>query len=158
MKLSPFSSCLLGAALFCVLITPASAEEPTVADVLDGSTEKPAQATADDKAAADTATQEKATPPPELRKTDKFGRDTPRSSFEHYRQAVEENDYGTAVHYLDLWNLPKRMDVEKGPLYARQLEVILDRKLWVNVHDLSTDPEGFDDDGLPNGSGPSIAR
>lgn len=149
------SNCVIATVLCCLLAAPAVAQEPTVADVLEGSkaaTDAQPAATAKTAAPATTTAAEATppTPPAAMRKTEKYGRDTPRSSVERFLDVVRNNDYTTAANYLDLRNLPKDMDVEQGPQYAKQLEIVLARGLWVNVDALSPDETGFSDDGLPS--------
>jgi len=147
MRARSVSTYLFCATLFCLSTALAVAEEPSVADVL----QSPAESAPTEKeSAAPVETQEPVAPPEAMRKTEKFGRDTPHSSVHRFLKAVDDNDYETAAEYLDFRNLPKTMDVHKGRVYAQQLEVILDRGLWVNVDALSPEPEGFSDDGLPS--------
>jgi len=140
-----FSVCCL-----MFLSVPVAGQEPTVADVFNSDEEEttPKDAKADSPSDAKNADNEDA-PPPEKRKTEKYGRETPSSSVERFIDATHANDYETALNYLDLRNLPKGMHRDNGPEYAQQLEVILDRGLWVDVDTLSSDPEGFHEDGLP---------
>jgi len=137
--------CLLGATLLCAASPSSIAEEPTIADVL-GSPDETETAAAP---AAPAETDEAVPPPASLRKTDLLRRDSPGSSVEAFIEALNANDYTVAAEYLDLRRLPKRMSDEQGPAYAEQLEVILERGLWFDTDTLSTEEEGFKDDGLP---------
>jgi MscS family membrane protein len=80
---------------------------------------------------------------------DEFNRGTPRSSFLGLAQATGEGDYERAAEYLDLRNLPENVLEIGGPELARQIEIIFDRALWIDVGALSRNPRGFSDDGLP---------
>lgn len=116
-------------------VNAAIAEEPKVKDVLEQEevkAEKPEE------------TEKKQQGP-----VDEFNRGTPRSSFKNLAEAMAEADYERAAEYLDLRNLRQNILTIGGPELARQLKVILDRGLWVDVDTLSRDPEGLTDDGLP---------
>ncbi len=137
--------CLLGVTLLCVASPLSVAEEPTMADML-GSADETETTTAP---AAPAETVQAAPPPASLRKTDTLRRDSPHSSVEAFLEALNANDYTVAAEYLDLRRLPKGMSDEQGPAYAEQLEIILERGLWFDTDSLSTEEEGFSDDGLP---------
>jgi MscS family membrane protein len=80
---------------------------------------------------------------------DEFNRGVPRSSLKGYLKAAREGDYERAAEYLDLRNLPARMDESKGPRLARQLKIALDKKLWFDLEAVSAHPDGFTGDALP---------
>jgi MscS family membrane protein len=77
---------------------------------------------------------------------DPLGRDTPRSAVMTFLKAIQKENYERAAEYLDSRiKLPERQEL------ARQLGVILDRKLSVRLSALSDKPDGNPDDGLrPN--------
>ena len=81
---------------------------------------------------------------------DEFDRGIPRSSVQGYAEAVKSGDFNRAANYLDLRNLPRGYSKQDGPELARQLKVVLDRSLWIDMDLLSTDPKGHSDDGLPS--------
>jgi MscS family membrane protein len=81
---------------------------------------------------------------------DEFGRGTPRSTVRGFLAAARARNFERAANYLDLRNLPAGLDEREGPQLARQLKVVLDRVLWVDVDVLSTSPEGDPNDGLPS--------
>jgi len=81
---------------------------------------------------------------------DKLDRGVPRTAVLGYFRAVIANEYKEAAEYLDLRKLPRGYSENDGPELARQLKVILDRALWVEMDNLSTDPKGQTDDGLPS--------
>lgn len=81
---------------------------------------------------------------------DEFERGVPRTAVAGYIRAVKDNDLETAAQYLDLRNLPAGYTRSQGPELAKQLKVVLDRALWVDLDLLSTDPKGHSDDGLPS--------
>jgi len=81
---------------------------------------------------------------------DALGRGTPRGAVLGYLNAVQEQDYKTAADYLDLRNLSrKNLFAEDGPRLAEQLDLVLVRKLWIDIPTLSNDPGGMVGDGLP---------
>ena len=79
---------------------------------------------------------------------DALGRGTPRSSVRGSLSAAKDRDYTRAAEYLDLRNLPSGMTQSQGPELARQLRIVLDQTLWIDVDSLSTDPEGDQNDNL----------
>ena len=81
---------------------------------------------------------------------DKYDRGVPRNSVAEYFVAVKAGDYKRAKSYLDLRNLPRGYTGNDGPELARQLKIVLDRSLWVDLDLLSTEDEGHSDDGLPS--------
>ena len=82
---------------------------------------------------------------------DEFGRGTPRGAVEGFLDAAREHDYDRAAEYLFLGRLPRGLTVEDGPRLARELKIVLDKTLWVDVAALSRKPEGKSEDGLPSG-------
>lgn len=80
---------------------------------------------------------------------DEFDRGTPRSSVKGFFKAARGGDYERAAQYLDLRNLPRWIDKNQGPLLARQLKIVLDRT-WVDLEQVSADPKGNIEDGLPS--------
>jgi len=133
--------------LFLVTPVPVLAQEapeaPTLKDVL----KDPAKP----EAAVDVAPsdKEKIKKLVKLGPDDEFGRGVPRDSMAGFFAAVRENDLKRAAEYLDLRYPPRGYQKSDGPELARQLKVILDRTLWVEMDLLSTDPKGHKDDGLP---------
>lgn len=79
----------------------------------------------------------------------KFEPGVPRSSVRGFFAAAHDGDYERAAEYLDLRHLPRDMNPEMGPEYARQLKIVLDRSLWIDLDQLSTSPKGQAEDGLP---------
>jgi len=80
---------------------------------------------------------------------DPLGRGTPRSSVQGYLRAAGERNYARAAEFLDLRNLPPGLSESQGAELARQLKIILDRALWIDVETLSANPEGESNDNLP---------
>jgi MscS family membrane protein len=79
---------------------------------------------------------------------DALGRGTPRSSVRGFLSSAKDRDYDRAAEYLDLRNLPSGMTASQGPELARQLRIVLDQALWIDVDALSTDAEGDQSDNL----------
>jgi MscS family membrane protein len=80
---------------------------------------------------------------------DQYGRGVPRSAMLGFLAACREGDYETAAEYLDLRRLGAKQR-ERSAVLSRQLMFVLDRKLWVEIEDLSQQPEGHAGDGLPS--------
>ena len=53
------------------------------------------------------------------------------------------------MNYLDMRNVPPGVR-RKGSELARELKIIADRSLWVDIDTISEDPNGHKDDGLPS--------
>jgi MscS family membrane protein len=79
---------------------------------------------------------------------DALGRGTPRSSVRGFLSAAKDRDYARAAEYLDLRGLPAGME-SQWPELARQLRIVLDQTLWVDLDSLSPDAEGDQNDNLP---------
>ena len=80
---------------------------------------------------------------------DPLGRGTPRSSVRGFLSSAKDRNYVQAAEYLDLRNLPPDLTEGQGPELARQLRIVLDRTLWIDVELLSANPEGDQSDNLP---------
>src|SRR5678815_1049408 len=79
---------------------------------------------------------------------DPLGRGTPRSSVRGFLSAAKDRNYVQAAEYLDLRNLPPGLNESQGPELARELRIVLDRTLWIDMELLSTNPEGDSSDNL----------
>ncbi len=73
---------------------------------------------------------------------------TPQAALRLYLEAARAGDYTSAARHLDLRGLPPSLR-DDPPRLARQLKVVLDRTLWVDLESLSNEPDGARDDGLP---------
>jgi MscS family membrane protein len=80
---------------------------------------------------------------------DPLGRGTPRSSVRGFLSSAKDRDYARAAEYLDLRGLPADRAQSQGSELARQLKIVLDQTLWIDLDSLSTDPEGDQGDNLP---------
>ena len=75
----------------------------------------------------------------------------PRGAMREYLALARRGDYEGAARYLDLSGIPPEELAERGRRLARELHIVLDRTLWVDLDALSDKPEGLEDDGLPPG-------
>ena len=82
---------------------------------------------------------------------DEFNRSTPRSSLISFAVSVKEGNFERATNYLDLRNLPfsLKQDLD-GEELARKLIIVAKRAMVIDLEDLSDDPLGHKDDGLPS--------
>jgi MscS family membrane protein len=137
-------------ALLLLGLVAAGAEEPTVKKLLEGGeTEAPAQAADAEEPTA--PSEEPPAPPVEapLGPVDDFDRGVPRTSGEGFLEAADAADWERAAEYLDLRDPPPGVDAQYGPELARQLKLVLERALWIDLATVSTKPEGHPEDGLP---------
>ncbi len=81
---------------------------------------------------------------------DKFSRGTPRTSVREFLRVIEERNFEKAAEHLDLRHLPKKVKQIPGSELARQLRLVLARTIWVDFAELSDDPKGHLEDGLPS--------
>jgi MscS family membrane protein len=131
-----------GFIIFCLLISGISyAEEqpaPTIKDLAE-------------KQAAEENILKKLVEAPVSGPYDEFNRSTPRSSLLGLSLAVKELDYERAVNYLDLRNLPFSLDDElDGHELVKKLVIVAQRAMTIDFGELSDDPLGHKDDGLPS--------
>lgn len=80
---------------------------------------------------------------------DEFNRGTPRSSILAMAQLLRKGDYQKAVNYLDLRNLPFSHEKVDGSDLVRKLHIIAQRIMNVDLLEISDDPAGHKNDGLP---------
>ena len=134
------ASLLAAAVLVCVATTPSPARAQAA----------PAAARERGLRHARARGRRRPAPTPEPRgPADDFERGTPRSSMRGFLEAARAGDYQQAAEYLDLRRVRPDQRALQGPQLARELHVVLDRTLWVEVADLTAAPEGTSDDGLP---------
>jgi MscS family membrane protein len=77
-----------------------------------------------------------------------YGPDTPRGAMARYIDACRNGEYAKAAEYLNVSQLKRAERAKGGPELARELEIILDRVLWVDLDKLSTERDGDPNDGL----------
>jgi MscS family membrane protein len=81
---------------------------------------------------------------------DEFNRGVPRTMVQGFFLAVRERDFEKAAEYLDLRHLPEEVKKIPGAELAREFRIVLARTIWIDLGELSLDPEGHDNDGLPS--------
>lgn len=81
---------------------------------------------------------------------DDFERGQPRSAIAGYLKAIRSGDYELATNYLDYRNLSDKTGQVAKEELARQLAVVLNRTLWVDLNSISAKPEGHLNDNLPS--------
>ena len=80
---------------------------------------------------------------------DEFNRGVPRTMVQGFFSAVRERDFERATEYLDLRHLPEEVKKIPGSELAREFRIVLARTIWIDLSDVSLDPEGHGKDGLP---------
>jgi MscS family membrane protein len=81
---------------------------------------------------------------------DEYNRSTPRSSLIALALAVRDRDFERATNYLDLRNLPFSLEEKiDGKALVRKLHIVAKRAMTIDFEELSDDPLGHMDDGLP---------
>jgi MscS family membrane protein len=80
---------------------------------------------------------------------DEFNRGVPRTTVQGFFSAVQERDFERAAKHLDLRHLPEEVKKIPGAELAREFRIVLARTIWIDLSDLSLDPEGHGKDGLP---------
>lgn len=83
------------------------------------------------------------------RPVDDYDRGTPRSAVRGLLAACGAMDYKRAAEFLDLRRIRVTEREDVGPVLARQLCLVLDRTVWIDLEQLSDTPEGDREDGLP---------
>ena len=81
---------------------------------------------------------------------DEFDRVTPRRSLRGFLVAAQARDFERAAEYLDLRNLPARMNPVNGPSLAQRLAIVIERELWIDLDEVSDFPDGASGDELPS--------
>jgi len=84
---------------------------------------------------------------------DEYNRSTPRSSLIAFILAAKNEDFERAANYLDLRNLAFSEDIEgevDGVELVKKLLIVGKRAMKVDLEELSDDPKGHLDDGLPS--------
>jgi MscS family membrane protein len=75
--------------------------------------------------------------------------DTPRGAMARFMDACRNGEYAKAAEYLNLSQLKRAERAKVGPEMARELEIVLDRVLWLDLDKVSTERDGDPSDGLP---------
>lgn len=79
---------------------------------------------------------------------DEFGRGTPRSSIDKFLESIRHENYQAATNYLDFKETNQTIRAMPREEVAKKLQLILDRSLWVDLHSLSDDITGYQNDGI----------
>ena len=128
--------------LTSLLLPEGTLAQPTVKEIVEQSPEEKAKETVQKGDEQDTS---KPAGP-----QDEFSRGVPRTTVAGFLAAAAKPDYERAAEYLDLRNLPRELTLTQGMQLARQLKIVFDRSLWIDLQNLSPDPLGHDNDGLPS--------
>jgi MscS family membrane protein len=80
---------------------------------------------------------------------DDLDRGTPRRAIQGFLRATRAHDFERAAGYLDLRAVPAWEARALGPELARELKIVLDQTLQVDVDALIDTPAGHVNDGLP---------
>ncbi len=73
-----------------------------------------------------------------------FERETPQGAMESFLEAAARADWDAAAHMLNLADVAEAAQAEDGPLLARQLYHVLDRKVIIDWADLLDRPDAID--------------
>src|SRR5580704_16322773 len=80
--------------------------------------------------------------------SDQLGRDTPYGTVFGFLQAAQSGDYSIAAQYLQLSPAHRQSE---GETLARNLKLVMDRAYAGSLKNLSTQPEGMPQEGVPPG-------
>jgi MscS family membrane protein len=81
--------------------------------------------------------------------TETLDRRTPRGAMAGFLEATRRHDYGRAAGYLDLGRIAKASRAQVGPTLARELRVVLDQTVPIDLDTLSDQPDGSAEEGSP---------
>lgn len=70
-------------------------------------------------------------------------RSTPQSAMESFFAHARKGDFAGAAHLLSLYSVPENQQAKAGPILARQLLDILDRKVVIDWSNLPDRPDGM---------------
>ncbi len=130
---------------------PSEAKEQPIAPAIKELPPAPTIKDLAEKQEAEEATLKKLIEAPASGPYDEYHRSTPRSSLIALALAVREDDYERAVNYLDIRNLPFSLEGElNGQDLVRKLVIVANRAMTIDFEDLSDDPLGHQNDGLPS--------
>ena len=79
-----------------------------------------------------------------LAEAPELDRDTPQAAVETFLFRAGIGDFAAAAHLLDLSRIDPARQSERGPVLARQLQEIIDRKVWIDWNELPDRPDGLD--------------
>ena len=107
----------------------------------------PAQAVADPRPAAVAVAASASAPPAPAPPEPEIAADSPRTSLKRFLDLCRAGEYADAAEYLDL----AEVDKAKGPVLARRLNAVLERRLGGKLDEISPLPLGDRSDKLPPG-------
>ncbi len=77
-------------------------------------------------------------------------RGNPREALEGFLAATHQGRFGEAAFYLDLDGYKPEEQLSVGSRLARRLMLVLDRKAWIDPAEVSNDPAGVPEAGVPD--------
>lgn len=77
-------------------------------------------------------------------------RRTPRETVRNFVALTEAGNYESAADFLNLTDLPPNDRAARGPELARQLGLVIDRKVWIDWAGLSARPDAMRETGAAN--------
>ena len=86
---------------------------------------------------------------PKSDSADPLNRTTPQSSVLAFLRAARSQDFGRAIEYLDLDQIPSTVRANRGAAVASELGKLLDQAPDFEISSLSNDPAGNLNDNLP---------
>jgi MscS family membrane protein len=69
-------------------------------------------------------------------------RQTPRATMAGFLEATLRGDYAAAAEYLDLRRIAEEVRAQEGPVLARELRIVLDQALPIDLDSVSDQPDG----------------
>ena len=80
---------------------------------------------------------------------DRLNRGTPRGSAMSLSESIKQGEQGIVMDFLDMRQVPRHI-ADEGPELIRKLGIVADRIFWMGPENLSIEPRGHLDDGLPS--------
>ena len=80
---------------------------------------------------------------------DRLNRGTPRGSAMSLAELMKQGEQAIVMDFLDMRQVPKHI-ADEGPELIRKLRIVADRIFWMGPENLSIEPRGHLDDGLPS--------
>lgn len=80
---------------------------------------------------------------------DRLNRGTPRSSVMSLSDAFKRGEHDQLMDFMDMRQVPKHI-ADHGPELMRKLGIVAERIFWMGPENLSIEPLGHLDDGLPS--------
>jgi MscS family membrane protein len=90
------------------------------------------------------------TPPTEQAPVESLAGGNPREAVYRYMKEARRANWTDAARVLDLSEIPESERASRGPALARELKVVLDRTIWIDLDQLSDRPGGTPTEGLPD--------